>query len=174
MSKAGRVLILGPALFISCARIPPKTISDNPVVIEEVRLEGFDVLRDDVVDDLRDDLPLKAGSTLTGEIEKAAGERAVEVLQNHGRPYAQVGIAREPIDVKRARVIVRAEPGTIGFFGPVEIAGNKRVDDRIIRRQLAYVPGDLFRRSAIEQTQQRIGALGLFKSVEIRAQNIDL
>ena len=111
--------------------------------------------------------------TLTDEVEKAAGERAVEILQNHGYPYAQVGIAREPIDATRARVIVRAEPGTIGFFGPVDIAGNRRVDDRIIRRRLAYAPGDLFRRSAIEQTQQRIGALGLFKSIEIRAQNID-
>ena len=30
----------------------------------------------------------------------------------------------------RARVIVRAEPGTIGLFGPVDIAGNRRVDDR--------------------------------------------
>ena len=126
-----------------------------------------------VREELADDLPLRAGVTLTDELEKTAGERAVEILQNHGHPYAQVGIAREPIDPTRARVIVRAEPGTIGFFGPVEIAGNKRVDDRIIRRRLAYVPGDLFRRSAIEQTQQRIGALGLFKSVEIRAQNID-
>ena len=105
---------------------------------------------------------------LTDEVEKAAGERAVEILQNHGYPYAQVGIAREPIDATRARVVVRADPGTLGFFGPIDIAGNRRVDDRIIRRRLAYAPGDLFRRSAIEQTQQRIGALGLFKSVEIR------
>ena len=152
---------------------PPKVAPENPVVVDEVRLEGFDPLPVEVREELADDLPLRAGVTLTDELEKTAGERAVEILQNHGHPYAQVGIAREPIDPARARVIVRAEPGTIGFFGPVEIAGNKRVDDRIIRRRLAYVPGDLFRRSAIEQTQQRIGALGLFKSVEIRAQNID-
>ena len=55
----------------------------------------------------------------------------------------------------------------------MDIAGNKRVDDRIIRRRLAYAPGDLFRRSAIEQTQQRIGAIGLFKSIQIRAHDID-
>ena len=111
--------------------------------------------------------------TLTDELEKSAGERAVEILQNHGYPYAQVGLVREPIDAKRARVILRAEPGTIGFFGPVEIAGNRRVNDRVVRRRLAYAPGELFRRSAIEQTQQRVGALGLFKSIQISAQNID-
>jgi outer membrane protein assembly factor BamA len=178
MVNVGRVLILGPALFVSCVaactRVPLKVAPENPVVIEEVRIEGLDALPVDVREEVAGDLPLRVGVALTDELEKAAGERAVEILQNHGHPYAQVGIAREPIDATRSRVIVHAEPGTIGFFGPVEIAGNKRVDDRIIRRRLAYVPGDLFRRSVIEQTQQRIGALGLFKSVEIRAQNIDL
>ena len=169
----GRVLILGPALFISCARIPPKAVPDNPITVEEVRLEGFDVLPPDVRDELRDDLPIRAGAALTSEVEKAAGERAVETLQNHGYPYAQVALAREPVDAARTRVTLRADPGTLGFFGPINIAGNRRVDDRVIRRRLAYAPGDLFRRSAIEQTQQRIGALGLFKSVEIRADDID-
>ncbi len=160
-------------LAVGCRPALPSVVPDNPVVVEEVRLEGFDVLPDDVRDELRDDLPLKAGITLTGEVEKAAGERAVEVLQNHGRPYGQVSIAREPVDATRTRVILRADPGTLGFFGPIDIAGNYRVDDRIIRRRLAYAPGDLFRRSAIDETQQRIGALGLFKSVEIRAHDID-
>ena len=173
MAKVGRVLILGPALLISCARVPPKAIPDNPITVEEVRLEGFEVLPPDVREELGEELPLRAGVTLTDELQKTAGERAVEALQNHGRPYAQVSIAREPIDAARARVHMRAEPGPLGFFGSVDIAGNRRVNDRVIRRRLAYAPGDLFRRSAIEQTQQRIGALGLFKSVEIRAHDID-
>ena len=165
----------GPALFFLCAgcrHTPPKLVPDNPV-IEEVRLEGFDVLPVKSREDLQDDLRLRAGAVLTSEAEKSAGERAVEILQNHGYPYAQVAIAREPIDATRTRVTLRAEPGALGFFGPINIAGNRRVDDRVIRRRLAYAPGQLFRRSAIEQTQQRIGALGLFKSVEIRANDID-
>ena len=114
----GRVLILGPALFISCAGCPPKAVPDNPITVEEVRLEGFDVLPPDVRDELRDDLPLRAGAALTSEVEKAAGERAVEALQNHGYPYAEVALAREPIDAARTRVTLRADPGTLGFFGP--------------------------------------------------------
>src|SRR5687768_28486 len=173
MASVGRVLILGPALFICCAKAPPQAVPENPVVVDAVRLEGFDVLAPDVRENLADELPLRAGGTLTDEIEKSAGERAVEVLQNNGYPYAQVGIAREAIDSERATVVMRAEPGTIGFFGPIDIAGNQNVDDRVIRRRLAFAPGDLFRRRAIERTQQRIGATGLFKSVEIRAHDID-
>jgi outer membrane protein assembly factor BamA len=161
-------------LATACRQEPLKIAPDNPVTVEEMRLEGFDVLPADVREDFADDLPLRAGVALTDEAAKAAGERAVEVLQNHGRPYAQVGIAREPIDAERMRVILKADPGALGFFGPIDIAGNRRVNDRIIRRRLAYAPGDLFRRSAIEQTQQRIGALGLFDTVEIRAHDIDM
>lgn len=175
MMNVGRVLILGPALFSlcgGCRQSTPKLTPGNPV-IEEVRLEGFDVLPVEAREDFRDDLPLRAGAMLTSEAEKSAGERAVEILQNHGYPYAQVALAREPIDAARTRVALRADPGALGIFGPINIAGNRRVDDRVIRRRLAYAPGELFRRSAIEQTQRRLGALGLFKSVEIRATDVD-
>jgi outer membrane protein assembly factor BamA len=160
-------------LAVGCTRTPPTVTPDNSITVDEVRLEGIDAVPADAREELRDDLPLRAGMVLTDELEKSAGERAVEILQNHGYPYAQVGIAREPVEAKRSRIILRAEPGTIGVFGPVDIAGNRRVDDRVVRRRLAYAPGDLFRRSAIEQTQQRVGALGLFKSIEIRAHDID-
>ena len=186
MANAGRVKPAspkprrrrGPVLLFfliatACARTPPKALPDNPVIVEEVRLEGFDVLPADEREELAEELPLHAGVTLTDELEKSAGERAVEILQNHGRPYAQVALAREPIDASHTRIVLRAEPGALGVFGPIDIAGNRRVDDRVIRRRLAYAPGDLFSRSAIERTQQRIGTLGLFKSVEIRAHDID-
>jgi translocation and assembly module TamA len=160
-------------LATACRHAPPKVTTGTPAIVEEVRIEGADAIPLEAREDLRDDLPLRAGMALTDELEKAAGERAVEILQNHGYPYAQVGIVRESIDATRTRVILRIEPGTLGFFGQVDITGNRRVDDRNIRRRLAYATGDFFRRSAIEQTQQRIGTLGLFKSIQVRAHDID-
>jgi outer membrane protein assembly factor BamA len=172
----GRVLLLGPAFFLSasgCRHVPPKLNTSPPTIVEEVRVEAFDVLPADALDDLRQKLPLRSGTALTDEAEKSAGDAAVEILQNHGYPFAQVSIVREPVGQNRTRVTVRANPGTMGFFSAIEIAGNRTVDDRIIRRRLAYAPGDLFRRSSIERSQQRIGALGLFKSVAIRADKLD-
>ncbi len=162
-----RVFLLAAALFAgACRPAPPKVIPDTPIV-EDVRLEGFDVLPAAA----RDDIPLRAGARLTDEAEKAAGERAVEVFQNHGYPYAQVSVAREPAGPGTVRVIIKAEPGVRGYFGRIDIAGHRKVDDRIIRRRIMYAPGDLFRRAAIEATQQRIGALGLFKSVQVQVQD---
>jgi outer membrane protein assembly factor BamA len=157
-----------------CTHTPPNLAADNPTpaIVESVRLEGFEVLPIDVRERLDRELPIRVGEALTSEIETKTGERAVEILQNHGYPYAQAAIVKEPVDATHTRVTIRAQPGTLGYFGRIDIAGNRRVDDVIIRRRLAYAPGDLFRRSAIERTQQRIGTLGLFKSVEIRAQDI--
>jgi outer membrane protein insertion porin family len=160
-------------LTVACRHAPPATAPENRVVVDDVRLEGFEGLPVRVFEEFRDRLPVRAGSELTEKIEQDTGNRAVEILQDSGYPYAQVRSVREPTEPGRVRLTLRAEPGPTGIFGRIDIAGNRTVDDRIIRRRVAYVPGDLFRRSAILTTQQRIGALGLFKSVEIRAQDVD-
>jgi hypothetical protein len=68
-----------------------------------------------VREQLRKDLRLRPGFLLTDDDEKAAGERAVEILQNHGRPYAQVGIARnvwqEPWSMRLGDLRYDAGPG---------------------------------------------------------------
>jgi outer membrane protein insertion porin family len=167
------LFFIGAILQPACRHAPPKLRTAAPVIIEEVQLQGFDILPVDQLEELRKELPIQSGAALTDEAEQAAGHAAVEALQNHGYPFAQVQIARDPVDQNRTRLVVRADPGARGFFGSIEIAGNRRVDDAIIRRRLAYAPGDLFRRTAIERSQQRIGSLGLFKSVDIRAEKLD-
>ncbi len=166
-------LAIAASSLAACRHAPPNVGAAPPVAVESVRLEGFDVLPAATRENLERELPIHAGDTLTDKLEQTAGERAVEILQNSGYPYGQVSLAREAIDATRSRVVMRAQPGTLGYFGRIDIAGNRRIDDAIIRRRVAYAPGDLFRRSAIERTQQRIGTLGLFKSVEIRAHDID-
>ena len=166
---AATLVVLAPA----CRRVPPTVSPDAVVHVDEVAFEGFDVLPAHELEDLRDRVPLRAGAALTEKAEQETGTAAVEALQNHARPYANVAIVRQPRGGNRASVIVRAEPGTFGYFGPIDIAGNRNVEDAVIRRRVAYAPGDPFSRSAIQRSQQRIGALGLFKSVEIRAHGID-
>ena len=47
-----------------------------------------------------------------------------------------------------------AEPGKAAHFGPVEISGNKTVGERVIERQLTFKPGDLYRRSLVQDSQR--------------------
>jgi len=139
------------------------------VLVADVLLEGFGVLPNDALQELRKKIPLSAGERLSVTDEARAVELASHTLQDHGYAYAQVSAAREEQTPRRVRVILNAQPGPIAYFGQIDIAGNARVEDEIIRRQLAYRPGDLFRRSLIAQSQRQIGALELFESVRVEA-----
>lgn len=55
----------------------------------------------------------------------------------------------------------------------VIIAGNTKTRDKVIRRQLKVMPGDLFRRSLVIRSQREVFALGFFEDVQIGSQPAD-
>ena len=63
-----------------------------------------------------------------------------------------------------------ADPGAKMYFGEIAIVGNKSVDDRIVRREFLYRPGELFRRSVLQQSQRRLTDLELFRFATIQVQ----
>ncbi len=156
----------------ACRSMSPRQPRDG-ARLAEVRLAGFDVLPAGDRADLRTRLPLVPGKPLSQAALEASARIAVEALQNRGYPYARVRLAEEPAGAGLTAVVVQAEPGTPGFFGRVEIAGNRHVDAEIIRRRFAFHPGEPFSRRAIEETQRAIGALGLFKSVAVEIEQAD-
>src|SRR5437667_24202 len=94
----------------------------------------------------------------------ATHEMALNELRDHGFPHAKVGTNEDDgPNGKSASLTFDAEPGPIAHFGPVEISGNKSVSDRVIRRELAYKPGDLYQRSLIQDTQRRLYGMELFQ-----------
>ena len=72
-------------------------------------------------------------------------------------------------DGKQATVTYQAEPGPLSHFGPIEIAQNTSVSDRVIRRQLTFGPGDLYRRSVVQNSQRRLYGMELFQFVNIES-----
>jgi outer membrane protein insertion porin family len=59
------------------------------------------------------------------------------------------------------------QPGRKVFFERIEIQGNAKTRDKVIRRELRIFEGDLYGASAIKISKQRITALGYFETVEI-------
>jgi len=172
-SLAASLAIATLLLTAGCRTLPPKSAPDTAVRVADVRLIGFEVLPADALERLRDEMPLKTGAVFTDAVEQSAGTLAVETLQEQGRPYAEAQIAREPVGPNSIRVVITALAGPIGFFGPTEISGNVHTDDAIIRSRLTYQPGELFRRSALQHSQEQLAALQLFKSVRLEAQRVN-
>jgi outer membrane protein assembly complex protein YaeT len=74
-------------------------------------------------------------------------------------------------DPKKSALTFTAEPGKLAHFGPLEVVGNKSVGESIIRRQLTFKPGDLYRRSIVQDSQRRLYGLELFQFANIETVN---
>ncbi|MFH1008683.1 MAG: outer membrane protein assembly factor BamA [Candidatus Latescibacterota bacterium] len=58
------------------------------------------------------------------------------------------------------------EEGQPSKIRKVEIAGNTKTKEKVIRRELKLIPGDVFRRSALERSARNIYLLNYFGNVE--------
>jgi outer membrane protein assembly complex protein YaeT len=141
----------------------------EPVIVEEVRFEGVDVLPEWVVRRLRRTAPLQAGAPLDRHAFAATREAALNAFRDRGYPYATV-VAEEQRaapEAKRLAAVYRATPGAPATFGSVEIAGNASVGPEVIRRQLTFRPGDPYRISHLQESQRRLYNLELFEFANV-------
>jgi outer membrane protein assembly complex protein YaeT len=142
----------------------------EPIRVADIALEGFDVLPDRPRRRLERELPLKAGEPLDRQLAAASRERAVNVFKDHGYPYAQVRLTNEPLEMRRERVTLRAEPGTLAYFGPIQVNGEASVSDDLIRRELTFKPGEEFSRAKMTSAQQKLYGMELFQFVNVESQ----
>jgi len=136
----------------------------EPVRIASVRFVGFDPVPPRHLDEIRSRMPLKIGQPRDRQQVLSTHELALNELRDHGYPYAKVATQEDDGPTgKTAAISFVADPGPIAYFGPVAIVGNQTVGDEVIRRELAYKPGDLYRRSLVQETQRRLYRLELFQ-----------
>src|SRR6185436_11803875 len=120
------------------------------------------------------DLPLHIGEPRDRQAVLAAHDLALNELRDHGYPYSRVtSDEKDGPDGKQAAITLTAEPGPLANFGTIEITGNASVSDEVIRRQLLYKPGELYRRSALQETQRRLYGMALFQFVNVEAVNTE-
>ncbi len=147
----------------------------QPTIASNVTFHGFDALPGQRLAALRAQAPLKAGERLDRSAINTTREAALNALRDNGYPYAKVTIEQQPTsDPRKVAVGFTATPGTKAYFGPIDIAGNKSVGDDIIRRELKFKPGDLYRRDVLLRSQRRLYNLELFQFASIRNLNAEL
>ena len=137
----------------------------EPVIAAVIELLGFDAIPADHLKTMRERLPIEVGKPRDRQNVVIAHEMAVNELRDHGYPYAKVQAAES--GEKQVTLTFSAEPGTLAHFGPIEISGNQTVSNRVIERQLTFKPGELYRRSVVQDSQRRLYAMELFLFVNI-------
>jgi len=64
-------------------------------------------------------------------------------------------------------VTVPVERGPLVYFERIEIRGNSKTRDKVIRRELEVTEGELFSESKLERSKRRATALGYFERVDV-------
>ena len=85
-----------------------------------------------------------------------------------GYAFAQVRpVPRPDRDKHIIDVTYNIEQGPRVYIEKIDIVGNTRTLDKVIRREFRLVEGDAFNRVMVDRSRQRIRALGIFKEVTI-------
>ena len=103
-------------------------------------------------------------------VTKSADDMTI-ALAKSGEPFAQVvpRSERHP-DRRLVDVIYMVTQGKRLYVERIDIHGNIRTHDEVIRREFDFGEGDAYNRALIDRGERHLQALGYFKSVKITPQ----
>lgn len=146
----------------------------TPVQAASVAFDGFEGVPDKTRRTLERSAPIKNGLRVDRAWLNTAREMALNALRDNGYPYARVAISeQQAADDKHVNITFTASPGVKAYFGQVDVQGNKSVGDDIIRRQLLFKPGELYRRNVLLESQRKLFDLELFQFANIQNLNAE-
>jgi outer membrane protein insertion porin family len=91
-----------------------------------------------------------------------------DVFKDLGYAYAQVTPLTEVNDAARTVDLnFQVSPGAPVRFERIEVIGNSKTRDKVIRRELRIYEGERFSGTALRNSKNRVNALGFFETVEI-------
>ncbi len=126
-------------------------------------------LRDLSSDQLRGHIKVKTGDWYNADAVENVVSSLTDVVGTLG--YAFVDIRPQVKRKKKERVInitFRVREGPRVFVERINITGNVRTIDPVIRREMTLVEGDAFNASKMRRARKRIRNLGFFEKVDVK------
>jgi outer membrane protein insertion porin family len=79
----------------------------------------------------------------------------------------QAGVRTTPGGDHVTDLVYTIEEGSQSYVGRVNIVGNTRTKDKVVRRELALAPGDLFNTTRMDASKQILSNLNYFSKVDV-------
>jgi outer membrane protein insertion porin family len=117
---------------------------------------------------LRGLVPLSAGNGFDGDALQEGVEAVSKRALDLGYAFAQVNPDIEP-DPKTHRIAITLNvvDGPRVYIQRIDITGNTRTQDQVIRRQLTVAEGDAYNQTRVDASTKNIKDLGYFKDEKI-------
>jgi outer membrane protein insertion porin family len=113
-------------------------------------------------------LKAKSGSVYNAEaVEKSVEAISIDVARR-GYPFAVVRPRGDrDFQARLINVVFTVEEGSRAYIERIQIRGNTRTRDWVIRREFDLAEGDAYNRALIDRAERRLKNLNYFKSVKI-------
>jgi outer membrane protein insertion porin family len=134
-------------------------------IVSKVSLAGDLVIGEA---ELKPLIPLKAGDVFSREKLNEAVKKIGDRLGNEGYAFANINAAPElDKDKRQVAFTLLVDPGRKVYVNRINIAGNHRTKDEVIRREMRQMEGAWYDLSKINRSRERVERLGYFKEVNI-------
>jgi len=117
---------------------------------------------------LRGQLLIRTGAVFDGNALDKTSDVVATEMAKLGFPFAQAvsHTTRDP-DARRIGVALVIEQGPRAYVERIEIHGNTRTRDYVIRREFDIAEGDAYNKALIDRAERRLKNLNYFKTVKI-------
>jgi outer membrane protein insertion porin family len=117
-------------------------------------------------------LETSAGNLYNADAIDRSAETILAKLAGRGEPFVNVRPEFERIpDRQKINLVYRLEPGARAYVERIEIHGNRKTRDSVIRREIGLVEGAPYNRALVKLSERRLKKLGFFKSVKFDQRN---
>jgi outer membrane protein insertion porin family len=139
-------------------------------VVSGIRLEGDYLGKEDEFKAL---VKIKPGEPYNADLVTETTKAFTEHFGNFGYAFAQVE-ARPEIDRTSNRVnfVLLAEPSRRAYVRRINVAGNNRTRDEVIRREFRQFESSWYDAERIKLSRDRVDRLGYFKDVNVETSDV--
>ncbi len=123
------------------------------------------------VDELLKISELRDGDWYDGDAVGRASDAMEDYIHNHGYAFVEVKprVVRDPVK-HIVDLSFDIGEGPRVYVERIDINGNTRTKDKVIRREFRLAEGDAFNSEAVRRTKTRLDDLGYFNNVDIATQ----
>ena len=139
-------------------------------VVSEVAMEGYYLGKDDEFKSL---VEIKAGQAYNADDVAKTTKAFNEYFGNFGFAFARTEV-RPEIDrtTNRVKLVLVADPARRAYVRRINIVGNNRTRDQIVRREFRQTESSWYDGEKIRLSRDRVNRMGYFKDVEIDTQEV--
>ncbi len=138
--------------------------------IGEVKFDGTSVLTEAKMTEL---LKFKTGDSFARNKITDSTNAIKDKLSEQGYAFAEVE-PKPMLDKEKGLVslVIDVNPRNRAYVRRIEVKGNNRTRDHVVRRELRQFEAAPYNLSAVRQSQTRLKRLGFFKTVDIETQRV--